>query len=147
MKEISDRGMRIPEDITITGFDNLPESEYTIPPLTTIMQPVYMQGVKALETIVDLIDGKDVPGTIYLDTRVHYRNTCGCISFETLNHVIPSLNCPEIEIKNKTELLEQINIRLNQFNIVGPRYDLCYSLVKRLWMSLKIMRMKKKIWS
>jgi LacI family transcriptional regulator len=37
---IREKGLRVPEDIKVVGFDNIPESRYTAPPLTTVGQPI-----------------------------------------------------------------------------------------------------------
>lgn len=47
-------GLRIPEDISITGFDDTPVSEIVWPPLTTVHQPIRQLGAKAVERLVEL---------------------------------------------------------------------------------------------
>ncbi|WP_291527692.1 extracellular solute-binding protein [Bifidobacterium sp. UBA744] len=49
------RGLRVPDDVSIVSFDNDPASTTTLPPLTTIDQHADVIGVKAADTIVDLI--------------------------------------------------------------------------------------------
>lgn len=53
-------GLSIPEDIAIAGFDNIPFSEYTTPPLTTVEQPIREQGRRAAELLLERIAG-DAP--------------------------------------------------------------------------------------
>lgn len=48
-------GLRIPEDISITGFDDTPVSEIVWPPLTTVHQPIRQLGAKAVERLVQLV--------------------------------------------------------------------------------------------
>lgn len=57
-------GLRIPQDIAITGFDDTPVSEIVWPPLTTIHQPLRRMGARAVECLVDqAANGKRlVPG-------------------------------------------------------------------------------------
>ena len=55
MHAIRDAGLCVPEDIAMAGFDDVPAAARTVPPLTTIRQPVYRSGVIAAETLIDLI--------------------------------------------------------------------------------------------
>ena len=51
-------GLRIPDDLSLVGFDDLFHSAYTLPPLTTVRQSSYDIGVAAAHAIVQLINGK-----------------------------------------------------------------------------------------
>ena len=49
--------IRVPEDVSLIGFDDLPGSRYVIPPLSTIHQPVYELGQAAARVLLKLIEG------------------------------------------------------------------------------------------
>lgn len=51
------RGIKVPEDVSLIGFDDLPASRYVIPPLSTIHQPVYELGQAAARVLLKLIEG------------------------------------------------------------------------------------------
>lgn len=51
-------GLHVPEDITVVGFDNIPDAEYFSPPLTTVAQPGKKMGVRAATLLFDLITAK-----------------------------------------------------------------------------------------
>jgi len=57
---VRQRGLRIPEDVSVVGFDDLPESRWTSPPLTTVRQPLAEMGAHAARTLLHLIDGGTV---------------------------------------------------------------------------------------
>ncbi len=54
-KCIKDHGLRIPEDISIIGFDDLIISNYLDPPLTSVKQPKTSMGYQAMELLLKLI--------------------------------------------------------------------------------------------
>jgi len=51
-------GMRVPEDVAIAGFDNIPLAAYTTPPLTTVEQPIIEQGAAAATLLLNRIAGE-----------------------------------------------------------------------------------------
>jgi LacI family transcriptional regulator len=51
------RGLRIPQDLSVVGFDDLPAARWVSPPLTTIRQPLAEMGRTAAEMLGDLIEG------------------------------------------------------------------------------------------
>jgi len=65
----------IPKDISIIGFDNIPFSDCTNPPLTTIAQPAYQMGQKAVELLLKLIDKKKIKKSVELKTKLIERGS------------------------------------------------------------------------
>ncbi len=51
-------GLRIPEDLSVVGFDDLPTCEWLSPPLTTVRQPLEEMGRVAARTLLQLLDGR-----------------------------------------------------------------------------------------
>jgi LacI family repressor for deo operon, udp, cdd, tsx, nupC, and nupG len=60
LKRIKQQGLRVPEDISLVGFDDIPFAAYCDPPLTTIAQPAEVFGQKAVEMLIALIEKKPI---------------------------------------------------------------------------------------
>ena len=58
IKALQEMNLRVPEDIAVVGFDDLPASLVTFPFLTVAAQPAYEMGKKAIEILLDRLDGK-----------------------------------------------------------------------------------------
>ncbi|MEN5273860.1 LacI family DNA-binding transcriptional regulator [Stenotrophomonas lactitubi] len=56
-----DLGVRVPDDLSIVGFDDLASSRYLTPPLTTIRQPMREIGERAVNLLLAIIEQADVP--------------------------------------------------------------------------------------
>ncbi len=73
-------GLSVPDDVSIIGFDNIPESALIEPPLTTIDQSIQQMGREAVRLLVALIDGTaDGPRQVTLPTRLVVRQSCRAI--------------------------------------------------------------------
>ena len=62
LQAISEAGLIVPDDIGIIGFDDLEFSNLTNPALTTIRQPRYQMGQKAMEMLTDILQGEEKNG-------------------------------------------------------------------------------------
>jgi LacI family transcriptional regulator len=77
MDAVRHHGMRIPDDISIMGFDNIPQSSMVFPPLTTIQQPLEQMGRVATQMLLDMINQSDWVGQrIDLPTELIQRASC-----------------------------------------------------------------------
>jgi LacI family transcriptional regulator len=61
MEAVRDMGKRIPDDISIVGFDDIPQASQVNPPLTTVRQPLAEMGVTATRMLLELIANRDRP--------------------------------------------------------------------------------------
>lgn len=78
IRALHDKGLRVPEDVALVGFDDLPVTNPVNPPLTTVRQPVYEFGIKAVEFLDDLITtGTTPPRRIIMGTEIVTRESCG----------------------------------------------------------------------
>lgn len=75
---IVDHGLRIPLDIALVGFDDVPLARYLDPPLTTVRLPATELAFKASETLLQIIQGTPPQSKqILLDSELIVRQSCG----------------------------------------------------------------------
>lgn len=61
IRALKDAGLRVPEDVSVVGFDGLTIGEYTIPKLTTVAQPVEELAERSLQLLLENIESKHHP--------------------------------------------------------------------------------------
>jgi len=61
MRALISRGLRIPEDVSVVGFDDIRFSRYTSPPLTTVSQPKNALGREAMTMLIEILNDPEVP--------------------------------------------------------------------------------------
>ena len=73
---LKSKGIRIPEDVSVAGFDDISIASIQETPLTTVAQPIRPMCMAAVEKLFDMIAGKDVPAAVEkLPVRVQHRNS------------------------------------------------------------------------
>src|SRR5512136_1165544 len=78
MRALREAGLRVPEDVAVVGFDDLPQSARIEPPLTSVRQPIYRLGATAVDSLLDLFEYPDSPPRrIVLPTELVVRTSCG----------------------------------------------------------------------
>ncbi len=85
LRELNKRGIAVPRDVSLVGFDDIPEASMITPSLTTIQQPFVLLGTVAVETLMSKISNNNIStdeDSIVLNTHGVYRASCGCTSEE-----------------------------------------------------------------
>jgi LacI family transcriptional regulator len=73
-----DMGVHVPTELSVVGFDDVPESASTTPPLTTVRQPIQQMGAAAIGLLISLINATPVDEThVRLPTSLVERGTTG----------------------------------------------------------------------
>jgi DNA-binding LacI/PurR family transcriptional regulator len=70
-------GVRVPQDVALIGFDDLPISEFVSPALTTVHVPARAIGAEAARMLIDVIQTGERPDSVLLVTKLVVRESCG----------------------------------------------------------------------
>ncbi len=89
MSALQQRGLDVPEQVGVVGFDDIDEARFATPPLTTVRQPLYESGKQAGQIVRAMLDGRAHPARILLDTELVLRGSCGCTRDRGFVAVVP----------------------------------------------------------
>jgi len=77
LQALHEAGLRVPDDVSVIGFDDLPPAVNAAPQLTTVRQPVQQCGLAAVETLIDLLEtGLEPPRHLIFQTELIIRASC-----------------------------------------------------------------------
>lgn len=87
INELSDRGINVPQDISVMGFDGIDFGLMIHPPLTTVKQPDYEMGKMSCKLLFDKLKGEDIPDyDVVLQPRLIERNSvAACASIPDMS--------------------------------------------------------------
>ncbi len=78
LRAAREMGLRVPEDLSVVGFDDIDLSQHTNPPLTTVHQPIRQKGESAVRLLLSVVERRDQrPEQIRLETRLIVRGSTG----------------------------------------------------------------------
>ncbi|MEJ5309880.1 MAG: substrate-binding domain-containing protein [Anaerolineae bacterium] len=117
LEALEARGIRVPGQVAVVGFDDIDEARYTSPALTTVRQPFYAVGAHALETLLARMAGKDVPEELQVPTQCIIRESCGCLRREVLYVMqepiladVPACSCQELITARMPDILQELTL-------------------------------------
>jgi DNA-binding LacI/PurR family transcriptional regulator len=77
MRAVAERGLHVPSDVSILGFDDIPQAAYSDPPLSTIRQPAHAMVQMAIEVLICGMEGRQGPsGDAIMPTTLVERQSC-----------------------------------------------------------------------
>lgn len=79
LQKIQGSGLKIPEDFSLFGFDDIPMAEFTQPPLTTIRQPAFEKGKRAASMLINYLQEGIFPETQTLNVELIIRETTAAL--------------------------------------------------------------------
>ena len=109
MEALKVRGIRVPEEVAVVGFDDREDAQSVIPSLTTVRQPIYEMGYKAAGLLLSIIQGEEHPSSIVIPTKFIIRRSCGCFPHDPVTMELnASVSYHENEHLSATEIIEQL---------------------------------------
>jgi sigma-B regulation protein RsbU (phosphoserine phosphatase) len=72
------RGLRVPEDVALTGFDDIEQARFVTPPLSTVRQSPRQLGSRAVRRVLGVAENQPEPMAVLLPTLTIIRQSCGC---------------------------------------------------------------------
>lgn len=76
MKALEEKGLKIPGDVAVMGFDNIPLSSFVTPVLSTVTVPIYELGRTSMKILSDRLSGLEVSRITTLPTKLTLRQSC-----------------------------------------------------------------------
>ena len=76
MEALRQRGLRVPDDISVIGYDDIPLATHCNPPLTTVRQEIGQGGRLMVQKLLELIEGQEVH-SVTVPTKLVVRQSCG----------------------------------------------------------------------
>ncbi len=73
--------IRVPDEIALAGFDDISQSAFFNPPLSTVFYPTFEEGRAACNLLLDIMEGKKTADRLTLPSKVRIRESCGCFGF------------------------------------------------------------------
>ena len=121
IEELIAMGYHVPSDIAVTGFDDCLDSKISLSSLTTTPLFLYEQGQKAVEILINLINGKEMPLQTVIESNPIIRESCGCIDPVILN---AKINKEESANVNKKKIIITSMLDLIFFSNKEDKLDL-----------------------
>jgi LacI family transcriptional regulator len=82
LRALLEEGLRVPDDVSLVGFDDADLSQYTVPPLTTVRQDRVAMGRGAVQQLVAMIEGTGEASPLILPTQLIVRKSTGPVPKE-----------------------------------------------------------------
>lgn len=85
------QGYQVPYDIAVCGFNGSDDAAWCSPPLTTVEMPFHGIGVKAINTLFDIMGAQKIPEEYRYNTTLLLGESCGCKSLSVQNAILTSM--------------------------------------------------------
>lgn len=116
IQQLQSRGLSVPGDIAVAGFDNVDDADMTTLWLTTVHQPFYQLGEYAADTLNKILGGGAFPDTVSIKPELIIRESCGCQNKSMELVQLPAIYSQQADSHddNLPALAYQLNISANE---------------------------------
>jgi PAS domain S-box-containing protein len=113
LEVLLERGVVVPDDVIVTGFDDSEEAWFLAPPLTTVRQPMREHFRQATRMVLAQIRGERVPDQVTVPTELVVRQSCGCLDprvMQTAATLMPTADGTfrQVLATKRDEILEEM---------------------------------------
>lgn len=114
LKALRQRGINVPNDVAVVGYNDLDIAHFASPPLTTVYRPVEDTARQAIDMLIGQLNGDDVPDLVQLPTKMVVRRSCGCMPETVLEAALEPADTQELtnaqgsNTNGRPEYLDQI---------------------------------------
>lgn len=106
--KLAEYGYKVPGDIIVTGHDGIEIEKHHSPRLTNAVTNIEGAAYRAVDTIIDLLDGKTIEKNIVIDSKLVISESCGCV--EIVEH---ALNKKIAELYDLANSYDSFSVYLN----------------------------------
>ena len=78
IQALEQRGFHVPEDVIVTGYDDILRAQFNDPTITTSAQPFFLVGQTGMETMLRILRGEQPPALTTVPSTLCLRQSCGC---------------------------------------------------------------------
>ena len=128
---LSDRGIKVPEDTLMSGYDNIFEAANHYPRITTVSRFEKKFGEAAYRNVIRAIEGKEYESDPVVDSQPVYAESCGCDAVRPVNHriVVNQYSRNKLREARYAEMISELTVELTN---ARSTENVCRSLEKRI---------------
>lgn len=122
---LQSKGIRIPGDICVTGFDHIDEAKYYNPSLTSVVVQSETMGRAAVEILTNLFEGRVQEQYVYVPVGISYGGSCGCVQHDNSSS-IRELYREKEYLKSSIMMNAYANVDLESCNTINELIQTAY---------------------